>query len=465
MTTPHKNSIVSLFASVQLALFLLFLLAATSIIGTLIPQNSPGALYIEKYGQKTAQFFQLLDIIDMYNSWWFLGLLTLFAVNLIICSLDRIPQVFKILRRDGLAISLEQLHRLPLKTEARLKQPPELASHKIIFQLKAKGWRAREKILGENRLLFAQQGAWARLGVYGVHCSILLILAGALVGSSTVASKLLRNPQFAFKGSLMLPEGESTDRITTFKTGELIALGFQLRCDTFTIEHYPNGMPKTYRSGVTILEHGQVVKTADIEVNQPLTYKGITLYQSSYQPYQHYRITLKNKDSAATTTRLITPATQADWKEAGLSYGIINRENQGEVTKRLKIWLTDNQGDPTSFWVNNNQETLIKRPSGNYLLTVHQIYATGLQATKDPGVWLVYIGCILMLVGLYVAFFCSHRKIYVFIQADGAGSLVLFAGEAHKNKVGFETKFSEIIKILAAPHQTPTFPKAPRPLQ
>ena len=449
MTTTHKNSLVSLFASVQLALFLLFLLAATSIVGTLIPQNNARAFYIERYGQKTAQFFQLLDIPDMYNSWWFLGLLTLFAINLIVCSLDRIPQVFRILRRDGLSISPDQLHRLPLKSEVRLEVPPESASHNITSLLRAKGWHAREKANETDRLLFAERGGWTRFGVYIVHCSILVILAGALVGSSTVARKLLDNPQFAFKGSLMLPEGESTDRITTFKTGEPVELGFQLRCDTFTIEHYSNGMPKTYRSRVALLEQGKVVQTADIEVNQPLTYKGVTFYQSSYQPYQQYRVRLKKKDSNVATTAIIPPATQTDWKAAGVSYGIVNRETQGEVTRRLKIWFTDNQGEPSLFWVNNNQEAIIERPSGTYLLTLNQLYATGLQATKDPGVWLVYIGCLLMLVGLYIAFFMSHRKLYVSIQKDGTGSNILFAGEANKNKVGFEAKFSELINALS----------------
>lgn len=446
MTTTHKNSLVSLFASVQLALFLIFLLAATSIIGTLIPQNNARAFYIERYGQKTAQFFQLLDIPDMYNSWWFLGLLTLFAINLIVCSLDRIPQVFRILRRDGLSITPEQLQRLPLKNEVSLDPPAESASRDITSLLKSKGWHAREKTLDGVRLLFAERGGWTRFGVYIVHCSILIILIGALVGSSAVARKLLGNPQFAFKGSIMLPEGESTDHITTFKTGEPVELGFQLRCDTFTIEHYSNGMPKTYRSGVTILEKGQVVHTTDIEVNQPLTYKGVTFYQSSYQPFQQYRVSLQKKGSNATTTAIIAPATQMHWQEGGVSYGIVNRETQGEVTRRLKIWFTDNQGEPSLFWVNNNQEAIIERPSGTYLLTLDQLYATGLQATKDPGVWLVYIGCLLMLVGLYIAFFMSHRKMYVYIQPDGTGSRVLFAGEANKNKAGFATTFSELIK-------------------
>lgn len=448
MTNVKKNSFVSLFASVQLALFLLFLLATTSIIGTLIPQNSPRAFYIEKYGQKTAQFFQLLDITDMYNSWWFLGLLSLFAVNLIVCSAERIPQVFRILRRDGLAISPEHLHRFPIKREICLPVPLETASNRIASLLKGRGWSPREKGSGTSCLFFAERGGWTRFGVYVVHCSILIILAGALIGSSTVARKLLRNPQFAFKGSIMLPEGESTDHITTFKTGERVDLGFQLRCDTFTIEYYPNGMPKTYRSHVTVLENEQVLQTADIEVNEPLTYKGVTFYQSSYQPYQNYRVTLQKKGSNTATTAVIAPATQIDWPEAGISYGIINRESQGEVTRRLKIWFTDNQADPSIFWVNNNQEAIIERPSGTYQLTLAQLYATGLQATKDPGAWLVYGGCLLMLAGLYIAFFLSHRKIYIFIQEDKNGSHILFAGEANKNRMGFEAKFTELIKEL-----------------
>lgn len=448
MNSLKKNSFTSLFASVQLALFLLFLLASTSIIGTLIPQNSPRAFYIERYGQKTAQFFQLLDITDMYNSWWFLFLLSLFAVNLIVCSMERIPQVFRILRRDSLTVSPDRLQHLPIKKEIQLPISPEAANSRVLTILKNKGWQPRSKNIGASCLTVADRGGWTRFGVYIVHGSILLILVGALFGSSVVARKLLRDPQFAFKGSIMLPEGESTDHVTTFKTGKQVGLGFQLRCDTFTIEYYPNGMPKTYRTRASITENGQVVQTADIEVNKPLTYKGVTFYQSNYQPYQNYRVILQKKESSMATAAVIVPATQLEWSEAGVSYGIINRESQGEVTRRLKIWFTDNQGEPAVFWVDTDQETVIQRPSGTYQLTISQRYASGLQATKDPGVWLVYSGCLLMLVGLYIAFFLSHRKIYVFIQEDGQASRILFAGEANKNKVGFEAKLFELIEEL-----------------
>lgn len=447
MTQQKKNSFLNLFASVQLALSLLFLLAATSIIGTLIPQNSPPDFYIERYGFKTAQLLRILDIPDMYNSWWFLGLLALFAVNLTVCSLERIPQVIRTLRRDGLAVPPAQLAKFPLHREMRLTHPMEASTARVEALFATLGWRTRTANLEQGRLVFAERGGWTRFGVYVVHCSILIILAGALVGSSGVA-RIIGKPQFAFKGSIMLPEGESANHLIAFKSGEHIDLGFQLRCDAFAIEYYANGMPKTYRSRVTVIDKGQPARTADIEVNQPLTYKGVTFYQSSYQPYQTYQVTLKKQGSSAATSGVVATARQMDWPEAGVSYGIINRESQGEATRRLKIWFTDNQGAPSVFWVNNNQETVVERPSGTYLLTLRQLYATGLQAAKDPGVWLVYLGCLLMLVGLYIAFFLSHRKLYAFIQPDADGCRVLFAGEANKNKVGFEDKFSELINTL-----------------
>ena len=448
MIQQKKNPLIAMFASVQLALFLLFFLAATSIIGTLIPQNNPQAFYIEKFGPKTADLLHILDIPDMYNSWWFLGLLTIFAINLTVCSLERIPQVIRTIRRDNLAIKPEQLEKFPVQKMLTVPASLEEAASQVGAFLNGHGWKIKETEKENGRLFFAEKGAWTRFGVYVVHCSILITLAGALVGSSTVAEKILGNPLFAFKGSIMIPETESTDHIVALKSGKRLDLGFLVRCDSFAIDFYPSGMPKTYRSGVTVIDGGKLVLTADIEVNRPLTYKGITFYQSSYQPYQDYVVCLKNQTTGAENKAIIAPARQTDWREAGISYGIINRESQGEVTRRLKVWFTDNQGEPSTFWVNIDQEAMIERPSGTYRFQARQLYATGLQVAKDPGVWLVYSGCLLMLAGLYIAFFLSHRKIYALVQPREEGSRILFAGDANKNKVGFSGKFSELVDKL-----------------
>ena len=83
-----------------------------------------------------------------------------------------------------------------------------------------------------------------------------------------------------------------------------------------------------------------------------------------------------------------------------------------------------------------------------YTFESEQIFATGLQVAKDPGVWPVYIGCILMLLGLVVAFFLSHKRLWVYIYEEGDRTRILVAGSSNKNKVGFENKFNILVEKL-----------------
>ncbi len=105
----NNNSVWHFFASVKLALVTLFLITITSIIGTVVPQKESFEWYASQYGPKTAQLFSVLDIPDMYNSWWFISLLFLLGFNLVICSIDRFPAVWKQVKADGLAYTGERI--------------------------------------------------------------------------------------------------------------------------------------------------------------------------------------------------------------------------------------------------------------------------------------------------------------------------------------------------------------------
>ncbi len=449
MSSQTQNSLLAFLASVQLALLLLFLLATTSIIGTVIPQNAPPGSYVERYGPVSARIMELLDLGDMYNSWWFLGLLTLLVVNLIACSCDRIPTLLRLLRRDTLKTTKEQLGRFRLQ---RVMESPlseeELLTHLRGF-FRQQGWKTRERRHGDATLLVAQKTPWSRFGAYVVHCSLLVILIGAALGSPPFTGKVLRQNNFAYKGFIMLPEGAGSDHIFSNRGNTPIDLGFTLRCDQFDIDLYENGMPRTYRSRVTVLEQGAEVLQADIEVNKPLQYRGVTFYQASYQPRQQYTLTWRKQPDNISTQRTIAPARELHWEEGGISYGIINREQRGDITRRIKLWVSDGSGEARQRWLELGREIAIDLPDGQYLVTARQVYATGLQVAKDPGVWLVYLGCLLMLAGLYIAFFLSHRQLYAFVEAQGSGSRLLFAGTANKNKVQFVSTFNRMADKLA----------------
>ncbi len=446
MTKKKQNPFWQLFSSVKLALFILIALASTSIIGTVIQQNKPPEYYVELYGANLARLFQTLSIPDMYNSWWFMILLGVFSLNLIICSLERIPNVWRLVTMDNLETKPERLQKMGMRKTIPMEGSLSEATSETASFLASKGWKADQRELENGTLMFSQKGGWTRFGVYVVHTSILIILIGAIIGSSRISNSILKNPHFAFKGGVNIPESQQTDVIYSYLTQKPLPLGFTVRCDSFKIDYYPNGMPKDYVSVLTVLEDGKEVLTKVVEVNEPLIYKGITFYQSSYQPYQDYILTVKNQTTGLETRDIVPYAKQVAWKEGGARFGIINMEKRGEAISRFKIWFTDDQSEPTKFWLAPGQDALIERASGNYTLSAKQLYATGLQVAKDPGVWWVYGGCGLMLVGLMIAFFMSHRKIWALVREEDGKVTVLFAGSANKNKLGFEKTFSTLVE-------------------
>ena len=70
---------------------------------------------------------------------------------------------------------------------------------------------------------------------------------------------------------------------------------------------------------------------------------------------------------------------------------------------------------------------------------------TGLQVAKDPGVWVVYAGFILLCVGPVIAFFGSHRKLWVRIQDRKGQAVVTVAGSANRNRLGFERHLNALV--------------------
>ena len=69
---------------------------------------------------------------------------------------------------------------------------------------------------------------------------------------------------------------------------------------------------------------------------------------------------------------------------------------------------------------------------------------TGLQVAKDPGVWVVWIGCALMVVGLFIAFFMSHKRIWIVVSKGHAKMY----GNASKNQAAFEMQFEAVAEKL-----------------
>jgi cytochrome c biogenesis protein len=206
-------------------------------------------------------------------------------------------------------------------------------------------------------------------------------------------------------------------------------------------------MPKEYRSELTILKDGKELLKKAIVVNDPLQYNGITFYQSSYQGFRDFitRIAEENGDAEQFVSEF---QKQVHWSEKDLSFGVINLENIGDRVSRVKIWFSDGKGSPSEFWMNAGESVKINRTGTTYLFSTKQRYATGLQVAKDPGVWIVYFGFGLMLSGLFMAFFMSHKRIWLLVDTIGPETVIVLSASANKNKAGFAKLIGDLAEKL-----------------
>jgi cytochrome c biogenesis protein len=260
------------FCSLKLTLFLLIGLALTSIIGTVV-QQGPQREYLATLSETKIRLYSALGFFDMYHSWWFILLLYLLTLNLICCSIKRLPRVWKIVFEPVFVMDERFEKSLTSVKELKLKGSKAELKERLSSFLKAEFAEPTLTEQDGSFHLFAQKNRLCRLGVYVVHFSIIIIFIGALLGSF-----------FGYKAYVNIPEGGNVTQVQG-RTGKPIDLGFAVRCEKFSVAFYDTGAPKEFRSVLTVLENGQPVKgfqNVPIIVNDPLTYKGITFYQSSY---------------------------------------------------------------------------------------------------------------------------------------------------------------------------------------
>jgi cytochrome c biogenesis protein len=429
------------FASVKLSLFLFGALAATSILGTLIPQESTVEQRLLEYGPKLAALIELLDLANMYHSWWFKVLLGLLSVNLIVCSIRRLPQTLTLLRAGSQGMDPARLEKmrhharigvpLPLAESQRLLASRLGRRHSCRWQQREGGWQA-----------MAEKGRFSRFGVYFVHLGVLLILGGALVGSV-----------FGFRGFVTIPEGGTVDRIFVGAKHRVLPLGFDIRCDKFTVDFYKTGAPKEFRSDVSILEQGKTVQQAAILVNDPLTFKGITFYQATYGT-EPSDIILQVKDlTSGKTSRLEVP-----FQETVVIPGTTDRlvvmnyaENAGNHGPGFLVATAREHQQPASAWILAKQTHFHGNRIGDLAITVESFqnsFYTGLQVKKDPGISVIYLGFSLLLFSMLFALYGVHRRMWFLLDQGPGGTVIMLGGHSSKHQATFEREFTKLTQEI-----------------
>ena len=434
------------FASVKLTVVILTLLAATSVLGTFIPQKADPSFYIRAYGEFAYRLMQVFDILDMYYSWWFQTLIGILAINITVCTIKRWPAIWKIVSSKNLRVESIKKKR-PIGEFSDSRNPDKLLP--LYKAYIGKKYR-RVEISAEKpgMTIIAEKGRWTRLGVPAVHLSIVIILAGALIGSF-----------LGFDGFVNIPEGESASYIRLRNSDATLPLGFEVRCEDFDVSFYDSGSPKEFRSSLTILENGKKVAEKDIIVNDPLRYKGVNFFQSSYgqTPPQKVQIRFTSSNSGENQQHSLSMGETVGLPDETGQFTFLrytgNYSFRGKMIGEAIVGILEKPGkDPEEVALPLRFPTFDKMRKGDWFISVdgyEDAYYTGLQVTKDPGVPIVYFGFVLLIVGCWIAFFMSHQKIVVDLQPSTNSSRVSVYGATNRNRVGFEMASHQLSEELS----------------
>jgi len=408
----------------------------------------------------------------MYHSWWFQFLILLLTINIIVCSIDRLSVTWKIIFVKNPLFNLTRFRKLSQKEIFDGKDSPkELSKVYEPFISRHFGYTRVEET-DKGLCIFAEKWRWTRFGVYTVHLSVVLLLLGGLIGSI-----------FGFEGFVNIPEDEKIDSIRIRNTGQIRSLGFEVLCDDFNISFYDNGAPKEYRSSLIIIEQGQPVYKKDIIVNDPLRYKGINIFQSSYgkmpsNALQKNKIQRKDPPKNITLNFAIKESGKAykiktvigkpvDIPESLGKFVIIEYKESAEfggqnIGHAYMGILTPKNKSPFKIMLPLDFPNFDKMRRGAVVISVAEQktktfnpgeksdrrYYTGLQVTKDPGVWVVYTGFIGMIIGIFITFFMFHQRICIEIVKSGKNSQVMVTGTSNKNKLAMQNKVKKIAEKL-----------------
>ncbi len=299
---------LELLASMRFAIALLTVICIASVIGTVLKQHEPFPNYVNQFGPFWAEVFNALNLYSVYSAWWFLLILAFLVTSTSLCIARNTPKILTDLKVYKESIREQSLKAFHHKAEGMLADAPEAAAHRLGRLLATGGWKVKLQSRDHGWMVAAKAGTANKLGYIAAHSAIVLVCLGGLLDGDLIVRAQMgfggksvyngggliadvpaqhrlseRNP--TFRGNLMVAEGTaSSTAILNQSDGILLQeLPFAVELKKFIVEYYSTGMPKLFASDIVIHDKATGEKQeARVEVNKPASYKGIEIYQSSF---------------------------------------------------------------------------------------------------------------------------------------------------------------------------------------
>nr|YP_009497773.1 c-type cytochrome biogenesis protein [Acanthoceras zachariasii]AWT40486.1 c-type cytochrome biogenesis protein [Acanthoceras zachariasii] len=417
-----KQKFFKLIADLRFAIIILLIIASFSIIGTVIEQDQPIEIYQKNYplinpvlGFLSWEIILKFGFDHVYKTWWFISLIIIFAVSLLTCTiLQQLPSL-KISSRCQFFRTPNQFKKLKISTKLY-----NLKFSQLFFRIKSINY----SIFQQKNIIYAYKGLIGRIAPIIVHFSMILILIGTVIGSTS-----------GFKAQEIVPKTEIFHIQNVLNNGKFTVLPkISTRINDFWINYTKQNTVKQFYSDISILNNeGNEIKHQTIFVNSPIRHKGINYYQTDWNLLA---LRIKNSNSKILQYPLIS---------------LLDSKNKIWITwidtssnlEKGFIVLIDNLQGYCSIYSELGQflGNLEINETFDNISLVDIISSSGLQIKSDPGIPLIYSGFFFLMISTLVSY-VTYSQIWIVKDKNE----IFIGGNTTRATFDFEIEFLKLLK-------------------
>jgi len=409
------------------SIVLLLIISLISVLGTIIEQDHTLEYYQDKYPLNTGHLFSLnWEIIEqfklnqIYTSWLFLALLLIFSLSLIICTFStQLP-------------SLKNARQWKFKRNISIKKQLYSQNYNLFKSFSMIGCYMNQSeyyIFYQKYYLYGYKGLQGKLAPIFVHLSILLLLCGSVTSLLT-----------SFSIQEMIPSGEMFNMQNVTSSGSLSNIPDNIngRVDSFEIDYYQNGSIKQFYSFITLRDNtDEETKKQLISVNDPLYFKGLTIYQTDWQ-INGMRLEINDKESIQIPVRKLANNNQIYWF-ATLQYNKMNSYSFIIFNIDGNVACYNREGEFLHFLQVKQRNIIDHVP----VKITDILTSTGLQIKQDSGVKIIYLSFLCLMLSIMTSYI-SYSQVWLTIEH----SILKISGTTNRAEINFEEDIYKLKKFL-----------------
>lgn len=400
---------------------------------------------LPRYGSLTP-IFNTLQFFTIFSSWYFLLLLTILALSIIVCTLNRAPTIWQNVAHPVIRRSDKFYENALERISCDHPDPVNFAR----TQLRKRHYRVRSLTSGDDEpitYLYANRNSWATLATFVFHAALVtLLMAGVFslwhgFSLDSPARRILPAPLVSLSDSLAgftfdqaLPTGQSA---VVYPRGTPHNISFRVNNFTATFDR-TSGLATDYVTDLSVYRDGQLVAHSNhLRVNDPLSYNGIVFHQSSLIP--SVTLTISDSTGCLVCAQSIvldqtdtTQGVQIDYARGipvagtGLTLNVFFPHTPNlqlaQVSNPFFIVSIGTPGaSPTTDKVSDRLHIGETTHSVDRQWTItlnNASEATVLLVTKDSGSFLIWPTAILLILSLCVTFYFPQRRLWLRISGQ-----------------------------------------------